>query len=196
MGSTRRLSLAFVILLLGEKDMALSSERHVKTIEEPLDPIQVEEAAQNTLERFQQDMREVGLNMERFENRLMNLMYSPLPRTMFLPRWYERITPPVDIEETPTTYLVKTNLPGVPKDKIEVRFWGQSMDVKAEVSPEKEVATKNYLYRERTEASYHRRVRFPTAIVPEKTEALLEDGILTVSVPKLEPGKEHRIRVR
>lgn len=176
--------------------MAMSSERHLKTIEEPLSATQLEEAAENTLERFRQNMREVGLNMELFENRLLNLMYTPLPRTMFLPRWDERITPPIDIEETPTTYLVRTDLPGVPKDRIEVRFWGQSMDVKAEVPPLKEVMPKNYLYRERAEVSYHRRVRFPTAILPEKTEAQFEDGILTVTVPKLEPGKEHRIRVR
>jgi HSP20 family protein len=176
--------------------MAMSSERHVKTIEEPLSAFQLEDAAENTLERFRQNMREVGLNMELFENRLLNLMNTSLPRTMFLPRWDERVTPPIDIEETPTTYLVKTDLPGVPKDKIEVRFWGQSMDVKAEVPSLKEVTTKNYLYRERPEASYHRRVRFPMPILPEKTEAQFEDGILTVSVPKLEPGKEHRIRVR
>jgi HSP20 family protein len=181
--------------------MAMSSERHLKTMEEPLTAIQLEEAAENTLERFRQNMREVGLNMELFENRLLNLMYTPLPRTMFTPLWNERtlwnerITPPIDIEETPTTYLVKTNMPGVPKDKIEVRFWGQSMDVKAEV-PVKEELPKNYLYRERAEASYHRRVRFPTPILPEKTEAQFEDGILTVTVPKLEPGKELRIRVR
>jgi HSP20 family protein len=178
--------------------MALSSERHVKTIEDPLNETQIEEAAQNTLARFHQDMREVGMNMELFENRLLNLMmYSPLSRTpYFMPRWDERIMPPVDIEETPTTYLVKTNLPGVPKDKIEVKFWGPSLDIKAEVTPTKEVTTKNYLYRERLEAGYHRRVRFPGPIVPEKTEAQFEDGILTVSVPKLEPAKEHRIRVR
>ncbi len=174
----------------------MTSERHVRTIEEPLAAIQLEEAAENTMERFRQDLREVGLNMELFENRLLNLMYTALPRTMFLPRWDERITPPIDIEETPTTYLVRTNLPGVPKDNIEVRFWGQSMDVKAELPTVKEEPTKHYLYRERMEPSYHRRVRFPTPIVPEKTEALFENGILSVTVPKLEPGKEQRIRVR
>lgn len=176
--------------------MALSSERRVRTIEEPLNMMPLEEATQNVLERFQQDIREVGLNMELFENRLLNLMYTTLPRTTFLPRWDERITPPIDVEETPTTYEVRANLPGVPKDNIEVRFWGQSMDVKAEIPSAKEVATKHYLYRERMEPSYHRRVRFPTPILPDKTEALFENGILSVTVPKLEPGKELRVRVR
>jgi len=176
--------------------MAMSSERHVKTIEEPLNVAQLEEAGENVLERFRQDIREVGLDMELFENRLRNLMRTSLPRTIPT-RWEEGITPPIDIEETPTAYLVKTSLPGVPKDKIEIRFWGQTLDVKAEVEPPvKEAVTKSYLYRERTEASYHRRMRFPAPILPDKTEALLENGILTVSVPKLEPAKELRIRVR
>jgi HSP20 family protein len=178
-------------------DMALSSERHVKTLEEPLNILpQLEEAGENVLERFRQDLRDAGFDMDLFENRLRNLMYTSLPRMTMLPRWYEKITPPVDIEETPTTYLVKTNLPGVPKDKIEIRFWGQNLDVKADVEPVKETTTKNYLYRERMEASFHRRVRFPAPILPEKTEASFENGILTVSVPKLEPAKEHRVRVR
>lgn len=175
--------------------MAMSSERHLKTIEEPLNPTQLEEAGENVMERFRQDLREVGLDMELFENRLRNLMHTPLPRTIPI-RWEDRITPPLDIEETPTAYLVKTALPGVPKEKIEVRFWGQSLDVKAEVEPVKEVATKTFLYKERMEASYHRRVRFPTPILPEKTEATLENGILNLSVPKLEPVKEHRIKIR
>ncbi len=178
--------------------MALSSERHVKTLEEPLNIPELEAAGENVLDRFRQDLRDVGFDMELFENRLRNMMYASLPRSAmaFLPRWYDKLTPPVDIEETPTSYLVKTNLPGIPKDKIEVRFWGQNLDVKAEVEPTKEVANKNYLYRERMEASYHRRVRFPAPILPDKTEATFENGILTVSVPKLEPAKEHRIRVR
>jgi HSP20 family protein len=175
--------------------MAMSSERNLKPIDEPLNMTQLEEAGENVLERFRQDLREVGLDMELFENRLRTLMHTPLPRTMSI--WgEERLTPPVDIEETPTSYVVKTALPGVPKDKIEVRFWGQNLDVKAEVEPVKEVSTKTFLYRERMEASYHRRVRFPTPILPDKTEAMLENGILTLSVPKLEPVKEHRIRVR
>ena len=175
--------------------MAMSSERSLKPIDEPLNVTQLEEAGENVLERFRQDLREVGLDMELFENRIRTLMQMPMPRMIPL-RGAERLTPPVDIEETPISYVVKTALPGVPKDKIEVRFWGQSLDVKAEVEPVKEIATKTYLYRERTEASYHRRVRFPSPILPDKTEAMLENGILTLSVPKLEPVKEHRIRVR
>jgi len=175
--------------------MAMSSERRLKTIEEPLNVGQLEEAGENVLERFRQDIREVGLDMELFENRLRNLMRTSLPRG-FPTRFEEGIVPALDVEETPTTYLVRTNMPGVPKEKVEIHFWGQTLDVKAEVEPVKEVATKSYLYRERMEASYHRRLRFPTPILPDKTEATLENGILTVTVPKLEPAKEHRIRVR
>jgi len=133
--------------------------------------------------------------MELFENRLRNLMRTSLPRTIPL-RFEEGITPALDLEETPTSYVVRTNLPGVPKEKVEIRFWGQTLDVKAEVEPVKEVTTKSYLYRERMEASYHRRLRFPAPVLPDKSEANLENGILTVSVPKLEPAKEHRIRIR
>jgi HSP20 family protein len=176
-------------------DMAMSSERHLKTIDEPLNVAQLEEAGENVLERFRQDLREVGLDMELFESRLRSLMHQPFPRTIPI-RWEERVTPPVDIEETPTNFVVKTALPGIPKDKIEVRFWGQNLDVKGEVEPVKETTTKNYLYRERLEASYHRRVHFPMPILPEKTEALLENGILTLTVPKVEPAKEHKIRVK
>lgn len=170
--------------------MALSSERRMKPLEEPLTLRQIEEAGTHVLEH----LREVGLDMEFFENRMRNLMRTPLP--YFVPPEVELgITPLVDIEETKNAYLVRTNLPGVPKDKVEIRFWGQNLDLKAETETAKELEKKSYLYRERTAANYRRRVSFPTPIIPDKADATLENGILTVTVPKLESGEEHRIRI-
>ncbi len=175
--------------------MAVSTERRVKTYDEPLSPRQIEIAGDQMLEHFRQDVRDVGLDLEFFENRIRNLMRTPTVR--MLPSELEiGLTPPVDLEETPTSYLVRTNLPGVPKDKVEIRFWGQNLDLKATTEAVKETETKNYVYRERSGAHYRRRVTFPTPIVPTKAEANLDSGILTVTVPKLEPGEEHRIRIR
>lgn len=175
--------------------MALSSERRIKPLEEPLSMTQLEEAGDNVMESFRQDMRELGLNLEVFENRMWNMLRIPFPR-IALPRWEEGVLPLTDVEETPTNYLVRMNLPGVPKDKVEIRFWDQNLDLKADVMTHKETERKNYVYRERTETGYHRRLNFPTPIVADKTEAVLENGILTVTVPKLKTAEEKRIRVR
>lgn len=174
--------------------MAAASSRRVKTVEEPVELSLPEIAVEPVLERFRKDLRNIGVDLEMFENRLARPM--DLGSLWTLPTSISGgIMGPVDLEDTGTDYAVRVDLPGAKKDDIVVRFLDQTLDVRAEKEKVVEAHKKNYVYRGRTEESYSRRVSFPTPVRTEKAEAKLVDGVLTVTVPKVKPEKELRVQI-
>lgn len=157
----------------------------------PADWNMIEAAGENILERFQEDLRDIGLDIELFNNRMGNMVRPWVPPAM-LPMW-QHITTPLDIAETGTSYEVRMNLPGVPKELVEIKFLDQTLEIDAGKKAMKETEKKSYVLRERSEMEYHRRVSFPTPVTPEKAEAKLDHGVLVVNVPKLKPAKELRV---
>jgi HSP20 family protein len=174
--------------------MAEESSSKLKTIARPMDLGMIEAAGDNMLKRFHEDLRDIGLDIELFENRMGKMLRGATPWWIPTP-WREETMTPLDLEETPTRYLVHMNLPGVTKEQVTVRFLDQNLEIEAEAKAVKETERKNYVHRERTEEEYHRLLSFPTPVVPEKAEAKLEHGVLVVNVPKQKPAKELRISV-
>ncbi len=160
--------------------------------EAPIDWTMVEAAGENVLDRFRADLRDIGLDLELFESRMGNWMRRPMPRLM-PPLRREGLMAPLDIEDKGTTFEVRMNLPGIPKELVGIRFSDQTLEIEAETKAVKESERKNYVVRERLETEYHRRVNFPSPVAPERAEAKLDHGVLVVNVPKLKPAKELRI---
>lgn len=164
------------------------------TRQRPMDWSILEAAGDNVLGRFRDDLRDIGLDIELFENRFGNMLPA---RTLRLipPTLKEGTIAPVDVEDRGTSFEVRMNLPGVPKELVGIKFSDQTLEIEAETKAVKETERKNYVLKERREAEYHRRVSFPTAVAPEKAEAKLDHGVLVVTVPKVKPAKELRVTV-
>ena len=102
----------------------------------------------------------------------------------------------VDMYETDESVVVKTAIPGVKADDIDVSVTGDTLTVKAETSEEQEISRENYLRRERRYGSYCRSVTLPGGVETEKAEADYTDGILTLTFPKAEEVKPKSIKVK
>jgi HSP20 family protein len=102
----------------------------------------------------------------------------------------------VDVYETNDSVVVKTEIPGVSAEDIDVSVTGDTLTVKAESHEEEEVSRENYLRRERRIGSYCRTVTLPGGLESEKAEADYTDGILTLTFPKAEEVKPKSIRVK
>ncbi len=174
--------------------MPPESSTKLKTTERPMELRLLEQAGENMLERFRQDIQEMGSGIELFENRMGRMLRDLTPRGLPAAWGPERI-PALDLEETPTGFLVRMNLPGITKSQVSVRFLDQSLAIDAEASTDKETEEKNYVQRERQEARYHRLLSFSALVAPEKAEAKLEHGVLSVTVPKQKPAKELKVSV-
>ena len=104
-------------------------------------------------------------------------------------------TTAVDIFETDDAVVVKSMLPGVKADDIDVSVSGDVLTIRGESRSEEEVKEENYIRREIRYGSFSRSVHIPTRVEADQAEAEYADGILTLTFPKAEEVKPKAIKV-
>jgi HSP20 family protein len=104
-------------------------------------------------------------------------------------------TTAVDIFETDDAVVVKSILPGVKPDDIDVSVSGDVLTIRGESKSEEEVKEENYIRREIRYGSFSRSVQIPTRVEAGQAEAEYADGILTLTFPKAEEVKPKAIKV-
>jgi HSP20 family protein len=105
-------------------------------------------------------------------------------------------TPLGDLEELDDAWLLRVELPGVRRDDVDIQLSGRRLVVRAE---RKETERKGILRRNtRTTGRYYLEAVLPSEVDPGGVEANLEDGVLTIRVPKpeAERGGPRRITVQ
>ena len=102
----------------------------------------------------------------------------------------------VDMYETDDNVVVKTAIPGVKGEDINISVAGDTLSVRAESKTENEIRRANYLRRERRQGAYCRSLTLPGGLKTDKAEADFTDGILTLTFPKAEEVKPKSIRVK
>lgn len=102
----------------------------------------------------------------------------------------------LDMYETDDNVVVKTAVPGVKAEDIDVSITGDTLTIKAETKEDEEIKRENYLRRERRYGSYCRSVTLPGGLKTDEAEADYSDGILTLTLPKAEEVKPKSIEVK
>ena len=105
------------------------------------------------------------------------------------------ITPPVDIYETDNEYVLKADMPGVTKDNVSITFNNNELEITGKVD-EQYTSNENMTYREYTLFNYYRKFVVSNAINHEGISALLENGVLTIKLPKREEAKPKKIEIK
>ena len=101
--------------------------------------------------------------------------------------------PLADVEETDDAYVVEIDLPGVKRDEIDIQLTDRQLTVSGELK-EKE-RTGVLRRRTRRVGQFHYSVTLPAEADADKVTAHLDDGVLTVRVPKPEQVKPRRIEI-
>ncbi len=102
----------------------------------------------------------------------------------------------VDMYETDNEVVVKTAIPGVKPEDIDISITGETLTIKGETKAEEKVEKANYIRQERRYGSFCRSVTLPTQVVSDKAEAVFENGVLTLTLPKAEEVKPKSIKVK
>jgi len=105
----------------------------------------------------------------------------------------------VDLLDEGNKFVVHAEMPGVPKDKIDVALTKDGIEISAETDVETEDKAKNFVVRERIYSHIHKQLSFPEEVIPEQAESTFRDGLLKVSVPKktIAPApKKHKVVVK
>ncbi len=107
-------------------------------------------------------------------------------------RWV--VAPPVDIFENDDSFLIRTDLPGVRAEDVDIRLEKGELIIRANWS--RETVAGESLAREFRDSDYERRFSVPDTIDADAITADLSLGILRVTLPKSEAVKPRRIQVR
>ena len=109
------------------------------------------------------------------------------PETMWSPR--------VDVTETEDAYQVRLDVPGIPKEDIEINFHDGMLSISGERRAQEKSEKEAYVRVERSFGRFFRSFTLPKTVESEHISANCQDGVLTVHVPKAEESKPRRIQV-
>ena len=103
--------------------------------------------------------------------------------------------PSADITETDDNYEVRTELPGVSKDDVQISVKDNLLSIKGEKRQENMGEGKNYKQIERRYGTFERNFTLPPKVKADNINAKFNDGVLTVSIPKPEKVKPKEIPI-
>ena len=94
-------------------------------------------------------------------------------------------SPALDITETERAYTVKLDLPGVAKEDVQVDIDGRRISVQAQAQRNEEKKEGDrVVYRERAMSRFARSFTLPMEVDQVESGAKLDNGVLTLTLPK------------
>jgi HSP20 family protein len=98
----------------------------------------------------------------------------------------------VDFLDKTDEFVVTADLPGFTAEEIDVRVSDHTLEIDAHHDESHEEGDEHYLRRERAHRSLHRSMRLPTEVDADNITAKMRNGVLTLTIPKVEPREEGR----
>ena len=109
---------------------------------------------------------------------------------------YEEGQLSIDVYQTPLEIVVKSTIAGVKPEDIDISINNDMLTIRGKREMQDTIHSNNYLYRECYWGSFSRSVILPVEVESNKIEATLENGILTVTLPKAKSAKQISIKVK
>ena len=101
---------------------------------------------------------------------------------------------PVDVYVNEDSIVLQADVPGLKPEELEVTLEGDTLTIRGEIKNRAE--GHNYVLRERAAGRFERIMTINTPIETNKVEAVFENGVLTLTLPKAEAVKPKQIQVK
>ena len=135
----------------------------------------------------------------------MTLYINPIRRTPrrrmldeLMSDWEEdysvELTFPIDVKAESDSFVIKALLPGVYPEDLDIQIVNEIVTIAGELKADREEGA-NYLLAERPSGRFHRVISLPTPLDSSNVEAEIDNGVLTLRVPKTEEAKPRTIKV-
>lgn len=140
--------------------------------------------------------------MERTFDRLFSRSWPSLWRWRDMPmldNLFEREglrSPNLDVIDRDNEILVRAEIPGLEKEDLNISLTDNLLTIKGQSSREVKDEKGDYHRHEITRFTFSRSVMLPGAVDPAKTSASLRNGILEITLPKVESSKRRTITVQ
>ncbi len=144
---------------------------------------------------------EPGYGIDVFERDMHRLFDDLLGHELGLsPIWTEEghmgFIPRVDVVETDKEVRISAELPGMTEDDVELSVDDTTLIIRGEKRTESEQQEGNSYRMERSYGSFRRVVQLPSEVKADKAEAIYNNGVLTVTLPKAETSRVRKITVK
>jgi HSP20 family protein len=101
----------------------------------------------------------------------------------------------VDVRDEGDRYVVLADLPGFEAEDVDLRLSGRRLEIDAEREDTVDVEDTDYVKRERTRTSAKRSIRLPEEVDESEVSASLDEGVLTVTLPKRRSDERQHIEI-
>jgi HSP20 family protein len=126
-------------------------------------------------------------------NRVARLLGEPFAAT-FAPETM-LFNPAIDVAEKEETLIFTAELPGMKKEEVELQIENGVLTIRGEKKQEKEKKTPRMHVFERSYGLFERAFALPQSADLEKVKAEFENGVLTITVPKLAQEKGRKVQI-
>lgn len=117
------------------------------------------------------------------------------PASSFMRDAHAMASTNVDWKETPTEHVFVADLPGLKKEEIKVQIEdGNMLTISGQRIREDVQSTDTWHRAERSSGQFKRRFRLPEGTNLDRVSAKMENGVLAVTVPKVEAERENNLR--
>ena len=111
-------------------------------------------------------------------------------------KWGKFWSPDIDLIENDNAFVVKAELPGVSKEDVKISLVDSILTIRGEKMTGDDDKQKSYHRVERHYGTFQRSFTMPASVDSNRIEAEFKDGVLTITLPKLEETKPKMIEVK
>lgn len=104
--------------------------------------------------------------------------------------------PSLDLSETDNALQIRMDMPGLKAEEIDIEVSGNTIRISGEHKEEQEEKDRTYHRVERRSGSFARALTLPVPVQENKVNAECKDGVLTITLPKTEAAKTHKVTVK
>ena len=102
----------------------------------------------------------------------------------------------IDVYELDDEVVIKSAIAGVNEDDLDIDISPDSVTIRGKRTHGEQISDENYFYKECYWGAFSRSVRLHTEIDPDKSDAILENGILSIRLPKLSKSNQKKLKVK
>ena len=120
-------------------------------------------------------------------NSFFDEIFTRLPGFSGLGEW----KPSIDLIDKDTDYVLMADLPGYTPENIKISVQENGIHLKGKVQEEKEATQGDFQVKERSFGTFSRSIPLPAQIKTEEARAKFKNGVLEITLPKVEAPTGH-----
>lgn len=101
----------------------------------------------------------------------------------------------IDVYQTEDDIVIQSLVSGVKPEDLDINIQNDMVTIRGQRQPEEKIDPEDYYYQECFWGKFSRAVILPVDIDSENAQAEIEDGVLTIKLPKTEKIKSRKIQV-